>query len=162
VYNKIFGTNIAMPEDTEFSYNQIQVFIAIIIGTLTAITQYFKYKNTDKKVFYKKLLTPTVISLAISLCISFVGNINYESKGAGFMIAIHIAMFAAVYGVVANLAYIWIGLKGKMKSAGASIAHIGFALTLVGILVSSSRKAVLSENTTGIALLQKSKEYDPC
>ncbi|HEX5150667.1 MAG TPA: cytochrome c biogenesis protein CcsA [Parafilimonas sp.] len=161
VYNKIFGTNIAMPEDTEFSYNQIQVFIAIIIGVLTAITQYLKYKNTDKKVFYKKLLTPTIISLAISLSISLIGNINYESKGAGFMIAIHIAMFAAVYGVVGNLSYIWIGLKGKLKSAGASVAHIGFALTLVGILVSSSRKAVLSENTTGIALLQKSKEYDP-
>ncbi len=48
-----------------------------------------------------------------------------------------------------------------MKSAGASIAHIGFGLVLMGIIISSSRKAVLSENTTGIALLQKSKEYDP-
>jgi cytochrome c-type biogenesis protein CcmF len=161
VYNKIFGTNVAEPEDPVFSYNQIQVFIAIIIGILTAITQYFKYKNTDKKVFYKKILTPTVIALVISLCISIFGNINYDAKGAGFMIAIHIAMFAAIYGVVANFAYIWIGLKGKMKSAGASIAHIGFALALVGIIISSSRKAVLSENTTGIALLQKSKDYDP-
>ncbi|HYJ65997.1 MAG TPA: cytochrome c biogenesis protein CcsA [Parafilimonas sp.] len=161
VYNKIFGTNVAEPEDPVFSYNQIQVFIAIIIGVLTAITQYFKYKNTDKKVFYKKILTPTVIALVISLCISFFGNINYDVKGAGFMIAIHIAMFAAVYGVVANFSYIWIGLKGKMKSAGASIAHIGFALALMGIIISSSRKAVLSENTTGIALLQKSKDYDP-
>ena len=161
VYNKIFGTNIAMPEDTEFSYNQIQIFIAIIIGVLTAITQYLKYKNTDKKVFYKKLLLPTAIALVISLCISLLGNINYDVKGAGFMIAIHVAMFAAVYSLVANLAYIWIGLKGKMRSAGASIAHIGFALALIGILISSSRKAVLSENTTGIALLQKSKEYDP-
>jgi cytochrome c-type biogenesis protein CcmF len=161
VYNKIFGTNIAMPEDTEFSYNQIQVFIAIIIGVLTAITQYFKYKNTDKKVFYKKILAPTVIALIISLCISLIGNINYDKKGPGFMIAIHVAMFAAVYSVVANFAYLWIGLKGKMKSAGASIAHIGFALALVGIIISSGRKAVLSENTTGIALLPKSKEYDP-
>ena len=161
VYNKIFGTNIAMPEDTEFSYNQIQIFIAIIIGMLTAITQYFKYKNTDKKVFYKKIGIPTLIALAISLCISFIGNINYESKGAGFKVAIHIGMFAAVYALVANFSYIWIGLKGKLKLAGASVAHIGFALSLIGILISSSRKAVLSENTTGIALMQKSKEYDP-
>jgi cytochrome c-type biogenesis protein CcmF len=161
VYNKIFGTNIAMPEDTEFSYNQIQIFIAIIIGMLTAITQYFKYKNTDKKVFYKKIWLPTAIALAISLCISFIGNINYESKGAGFMVAIHIGMFAAVYALVANFSYIWIGLKGKVRSAGASVAHIGFALSLMGILISSSRKAVLSENTTGIALMQKSKDYDP-
>ncbi len=161
VYNKIFGTNVAEPEDAVFSYNQIQVFIAIIIGVLTAITQYFKYKNTDKKVFYKKILPPTIIALIISLCISLFGNINYDAKGAGFMIAIHVAMFAAVYGAVANISYIWIGLKGKMKSAGASIAHIGFALALIGIIISSGRKAVLSENTTGIALLEKSKEYDP-
>lgn len=161
VYNKIFGTNIAEPEDTVFSYNQIQVFIAIIIGVLTAITQYLKYKNTDKKVFYKKILVPTIIALAISLCISLIGNINYDAKGAGFMIAIHVAMFAAVYGVVANFSYIWIGLKGKMKSAGASIAHVGFGLALVGILISSSRKQVLSENTTGFSLLEKSKDFDP-
>ncbi|MEO8710630.1 MAG: cytochrome c biogenesis protein CcsA, partial [Parafilimonas sp.] len=161
VYNKIFGTNIAMPEDTLFSYNQIQVFIAIIIGVLTAITQYLKYKNTDKKVFYKRILWPTIIALVLSLCISLIGNINYEAKGPGFMIAIHIAMFAAVYAVVANFSYIWIGLKGKMKSAGPSIAHIGFALALIGIIVSSSRKTVLSENTTGISLLEKSKDFNP-
>jgi cytochrome c-type biogenesis protein CcmF len=161
VYNKIFGTNVAEPEDTVFSYNQIQVFIAIIVGVLSAITQYFKYRNTDKKFFYKRILWPTLIALAISLCISLIGNIDYNAKGAGFMIAIHVAMFAAVYGVVANFSYIWIGLKGKMKSAGASIAHIGFALALVGILISSSRKQVLSENTTGISLLEKSKDFDP-
>jgi cytochrome c-type biogenesis protein CcmF len=161
VYNKVFGTNVAEPEDRIFSYNQIQVFIAIIIGVLTAVTQYLKYKNTDKKAFFKKILPPTIIALAISLCISLIGNINYDDKGAGFMVAIHVAMFAAVYGVVANLAYIWIGLKGKMKAAGASIAHVGFALALMGIIISSSRKQVVSENTTGISLLQKSKDYDP-
>lgn len=161
VYNKVFGTNIAMPEDTMFSYNQIQVFIAIIIGVLTAITQYFKYKNTDRKVFFKKIAKPTAFALAISLCISIFGNISYTEKGPGFMVAIHVAMFAAVYSFVANLSYIWIGLKGKMKSAGASVAHIGFALALVGIIISSSGKTTLSQNTTGIALVQKSKGYDP-
>ena len=150
-----------MPEDAMFSYNQIQVFIAIILGVLTAVTQYFKYKNTDKKVFYKKIAVPTIVALVISLCISFIGNINYDEKGAGFMVAIHVAMFAAVYSLVANAAYIWIGLKGKMKSAGASVAHIGFALALIGIIISSSRKTILSENTTGVALLPKSKDYDP-
>jgi cytochrome c-type biogenesis protein CcmF len=161
VYNKVFGTNVAMPEDPKFSYNQIQIFIAIIIGVLSAFTQYFKYKNTNRKTFFKKILWPTVIALVISLCIIFIGNIDYTDKGAGFMVAIYVAMFAGVYAFVANFAYIWIGLKGKMKSAGASVAHIGFALALIGILISSSRKVVLSENTTGIALLPKSKDYDP-
>ena len=43
VVNKLFGTNIAPPEDAEFAYNQIQIFVAIVIRLLTAITQYFKH-----------------------------------------------------------------------------------------------------------------------
>jgi cytochrome c-type biogenesis protein CcmF len=37
-------------------------------------------------------------------------------------------------------------LNGKLKAAGGSIAHIGFALMLVGILISSSNKEVISSS----------------
>ena len=42
--NKIFGSKIAPPEKAEFTYNQIHVFVAIIIAVLTAVTQYLKWK----------------------------------------------------------------------------------------------------------------------
>lgn len=161
VFNKIFGTNIAPPEDVKFSENQVQIFIAIILGILTAVTQYLKYKDTTRAYFIKKIGLPTVIALLISLSISVFGNIDYTEKGIGFLAAIHIAIFAAVYGVVANAAYIWRGLNGKMKSAGPSIAHVGFALLLLGILISSSKKEVLSHNTTGIQVFEKTKDQDP-
>jgi cytochrome c-type biogenesis protein CcmF len=154
VINKLFGTNIAPPEDPEFAYNQIQVFVAIVIGLLTAITQYFKYKDTPKAFFTKKVWIPTVLSVIISLSISLFGHIGYDKKGPGFLFAIHLAVFAAVYAVLANASYIWLGLKGKIKAAGASVAHIGFGLVLVGILISSSKKTVLSWNTTGITPLR--------
>ncbi|MEN9686983.1 MAG: hypothetical protein RLZZ28_2769 [Bacteroidota bacterium] len=154
VFNKLFGTNIAPPEDPEFAYNQIQVFVAFIIGLLTALTQYLKYKDTPRAFFGKKIWIPTLIAVAISLAISIFGNISYDKKGAGFLFAIHMAIFAAVYAVIANAAYIWLGLKGKIKAAGASVAHVGFGLVLVGILVSSSKKTVLSWNTTGITPLR--------
>lgn len=153
VVNKVFGTNIAPPEDAEFAYNQIQVFVAIVIGLLTAITQYFKYKDTPKAVFGKKILLPTVLSLVISLSITIFGHVAFDKKGPGFLVAIHLAIFASVYAVVANMGYIWAGLNGKIKAAGASVAHIGFGLMLVGILISSSKKTVLSWNTTGITPL---------
>ena len=161
VFNTIFGTNIAPPADPEFSHNQVQVFIAIIIGILTAVTQYFKYKDTPKVFFRKKIWLPTLTALIISLCISFFGNINYTSKGIGFLAAIHVAIFASVYGVVANAMYIWTGLKGKLKLAGASVAHVGFALFLLGVLISSSKKETLSLNRTGINVFEKTKEQDP-
>ncbi len=161
VYNKIFGTKIAAPEEPEFAHNQIQIFVAIIIGILTAITQYLKYKKTDKAIFYKKLLLPTLIAVVLSTFISFFGNINYDKFGIGFLIAIHIAIFSSVYAVISNAAYIYLGMKGKLKSAGASVAHVGFGLVLVGVLISSSKKAVLSWNTTGIAVFKKNKQEDP-
>ena len=161
VINRIFSQQHADAEDREFSYNQIQIFIAIIIGILTAITQYLKYKNTQKSFFYKKMLVPTVIALAASLSISLFGNIDYDKHGIGFLAAIHVAIFASVYAVIANAMYIWIGLKGKMKGAGGSVTHFGFALFLFGVLISSSKKTVLSQNTTGIAVFEKTKDQDP-
>ncbi len=154
VFNKLFGTKIAPPEDVEFSYNQIQIFVVVVIGILSAVTQYLKYKDTPKEFFGKKIWIPTFIAVIISVSISIFGHVNYDAKGPGFLFAIHLAIFAAVYSVVANASYIWLGLKGKVKAAGASVAHIGFGLLLVGILISSSKKAVLSWNTTGISPLQ--------
>jgi cytochrome c-type biogenesis protein CcmF len=51
---------------------------------------------------------------------------------------------------VANAAYIWIGAKGNLRKAGASVAHVGFGMMLLGILISSAKKNVLSYNTTGM------------
>lgn len=159
VLNKMFGTKWAVGEDVEFGYNRIQIFVAVILGLLTAISQFLKYKNTTKGFFVKKIAVPTLIALAISASISAFGDINYTKYGAGFLAAIHLALFAGVYSVVANAAYIWSGLKGKMSAAGASIAHVGFGLMLVGILISSSKKEVLSLNTTvALPFDPKSKE----
>jgi cytochrome c-type biogenesis protein CcmF len=152
VINKIGNTKWTIGEDTTFAYNRIEIFIAIIIGLLTAVTQYLKYKDTTRKYFVKKILIPTVIALAISVLVSAFGNVQYDKYGAGFLIAIHLALFGAVYAVVANAGYIWAGLHGKIKAAGASIAHVGFGLMLVGILLSSSKQKILSINTTGINL----------
>jgi cytochrome c-type biogenesis protein CcmF len=127
----------------------------MILGLLTAFTQYFKYKDTPKEQFGKKIWIPTLISVIISLSISLFGEIRYGSKGPVFLVAIHLAIFTAVYAVVANASYIWLGLKGKVKAAGASVAHVGFGLVLLGILISSAKKTVLSWNTTGITVLSK-------
>ena len=152
VINKIANTKWTVGDDQTFAYNRIEIFIAVILGMLTAVTQYLKYKSTTKKYFLKKMLLPTVVALAASTLISVFGNVHYNKYGIGFLSAIHVAIFAAVYSVVANAGYIWAGMNGKIKAAGASVAHIGFGLMLVGILLSTSKKELLSFNTTGINL----------
>ena len=152
VFNKLYKINAAPGENNEFSYNQIQVLVAIIIGILTAIAQYFRYKETPVSLFLKKIAVPTLISALVATFILVVVKINYDKEGLGFLINIWIALVAGVYAVVANLAYLFTAMKGNIKNSGGSIAHFGFGLVLVGILLSAGKKEVLSHNTSGIAI----------
>lgn len=146
VVNKVFKTSFTVGTEVEFFYNRIQIFVAIVLGLLTAISQFLRYKDTNKKIFFRKLLVPTVISLLISAAISYFGGVNFDRFGAGFLAAIHIGLFTGVYAVIANAGYIWSGLGGRLKAAGASVGHVGFGIFLVGILISSSKEEVLSVN----------------
>ncbi len=155
VINKL-GTNYAVGDDPTFAYNRILIFVAILLGLLTGISQYLKYKNTTRTMFLKKIGIPSVVALVIATAISIWGGVHYQKYGLGFLSAIHLALFASVYAVVSNAFYIWVGMNGKLRAAGASVAHVGFGLMLLGILISSSKKEVLSYNTTGINI-----SFDP-
>ncbi len=154
VYNKIFGTKIAQPENVEGSYNKVIILVAIIIGLLSAVTQYFKYKKTDSAYILKKIAVPTVIAAVITALLAVFYPLTYYKMGAGFLGAAYAALFAAIYSVIANGAYIWSGLNGKLKAAGGSIAHLGFALMIAGILISSSNKEVISSSSANGINLQ--------
>lgn len=144
-------TPIAVGEDAAYSYNRIQIFVAVIIGLLTATGLYFKYKSTGKT-FLKRLLIPALVGLVVGVLMVCFGDINYREKTIGYQAAIWVAVVAAVFSLVANAGYIWTGFKGNLKRAGGAISHVGFAMLLVGILISSSKKEVLSFNTSGIPM----------
>ncbi len=152
VWNKIFGTKIAAPEDEEYAYNQIQIFVAIFIGILTAVTQYLRYKATSGRMFFRKIWLPSIIAVVLASLVLMFGKINYQRQTFGFLVLIWIAVACAVYATVANAAYIWLGVKGKLNLSGGSISHAGFGLVLLGILLSSSKKEIMSYNTSGIAI----------
>ncbi|HVW62684.1 MAG TPA: cytochrome c-type biogenesis CcmF C-terminal domain-containing protein, partial [Puia sp.] len=152
VINLMRDKKLTVGDDPTFAYNRVEIFIAVLLGLFTAVTQFLKYKQTSRDYLIKKIGIPTVIAIVLSILVSIFGGINYDKYGAGFMVAIHLAMFAAIYAVVANATYIYSGMRGKLKAAGASVAHVGFGLMLIGILFSSAKKEVLSHNTTGIML----------
>lgn len=144
VINAIFGTKLAPPEDIEFSYNKVMVLVAIIIGVLSAVTQYFKYKSTPSSYLIKKIAIPTIVAIAVTALLVVFYPITYNKQGPGFLGAVYIALFATIYAVVANASYIWNGLNGKLKSAGGSVSHVGFGLMIAGILISAGNKNVIS------------------
>lgn len=147
VYNKIFNTNLADPQDREFTYNKVMVLVAIVIGLLTGAAQFLKYRKTGKKYFLQKNIWPFSIALAAIILLAIFYPVAYHTKGPGFLISIYLALFATIYSVAANATYIVSTLKGKLKAAGSAIAHFGFALMICGMLVSSSNKLVISDNS---------------
>ena len=149
VFNKIFGYKIAPPEDAEFAYNSIQVYVAIIIGVLTAIVQYLKYKKTTAKFFLEKNIDTDYHCCYCSYAGTCLWQYQLHKKGPDFLALSGWPLPAAIYAIVANAAYIWLGIKGKLKLSGGSVAHVGFGMVLLGILISSSKKEVLSNNKTG-------------
>ncbi|MBD0279678.1 MAG: cytochrome c biogenesis protein CcsA, partial [Flavisolibacter sp.] len=76
VFNKLISTftgtdtkvfnPLAFGEDTAFAYNRIQIFVAIVLGLLTAFGQYLKYKKTDVFFIRRQLLWPTIASVIIA------------------------------------------------------------------------------------------------
>lgn len=153
VYNKIFGTRYADPQDREFTYNKVLVLVAFIIGLLTALSQYLKYKSTGKQYLIKKMVLPLGVAVIITFSLVFFYPIEYTKKGPGFLVAIYMALFASIFSVLANAAYLKTVLKGNVKAGGAAIAHLGFALMITGMLISSGNKKVISDNSkTGLFL----------
>lgn len=150
VWNKIFHSHIAPATDQKFHYNKVQIFVAILLGAGTAMIQFLRYRTSTARIFWKKIWKPTLAALVIGTLIAVFGHIAYWDHGVGFLIAIYILVFASVYAVVANVDYLAVELKGKIKHAGASIAHVGFGLLLLGIVISTSKQVAISHDTMGL------------
>ncbi|MEZ4805108.1 MAG: cytochrome c-type biogenesis CcmF C-terminal domain-containing protein [Bacteroidia bacterium] len=139
VFNKLFGSSMASAG--EDYYNQVQIWFAIPIVLLTAIGQYFKYKKSDSR----KVLESIANSLLIAIVISIGALFLFDIWKLQFLLLV----IASIYAITGNVHYIITALKGKIKVAGASLAHAGFGLMMLGVLVSSVNKKILSVNTTG-------------
>jgi len=141
---KIFtGKEAAPPTDPLKTYNNIQVWVAIVIGLLSGAILYLKFKTSDASIkkIYQRLGLTAIIALLVSLGIGYTQSIvtwQYD-----------IMLFASCYAIVANIFYAISVQKMRYLQIGASVSHLGFGMILLGILLSSYNKQVISINTTG-------------
>lgn len=117
-----------------------------------ATTQFLKYKQSDFKTILKKLMVSVIITTAITLIAIFSLEI-YN----GFLIAL---FFTSFFAITSNIDYIFKVLNGEIRKAGASIAHIGFAMILLGALIATGKSRVISQNTSGIDISKLGKEFN--
>ncbi|MFT7029549.1 MAG: cytochrome c-type biogenesis protein CcmF [Marinoscillum sp.] len=147
VWNEIveaFGgtSNLAPPADQVGFYTKFQLYFAILVALLSGTGQFFWWKKMDAAKLKKELSAPVIISLVISAIIFIVAKV----QDFWYLIL----LTASIYSIVAN-SKIFIGVaKSNIKLAGGSIAHIGIACMLFGILFSSGYYKILSMNNTGL------------
>jgi cytochrome c-type biogenesis protein CcmF len=142
VWNKLFGLNKAPIKDAVHFYNTWQLPFAVVTTLLIAITQFFKYKNTNISEFAKKIIVSFILSVVITILISY--SLNYFNEPFYTLL-----LFSSMFAFIANGDYLLRVLKGNIKKAGASVAHIGFALMMIGVLISTSKKDIISQNSSG-------------
>ncbi len=147
VYNQVgdffgFSLNMAPPTDIYEAYSLPQLVFSIFLAIFSGTGQFFWWKKMDKKKLKEELTFPFLISLGISALVIVLGKITDP--------AYLVLLIASVYSIVANAKILISIAKSNFKLAGGSIAHIGIALMLVGILFSSGYSKILSTNYTSM------------
>jgi cytochrome c-type biogenesis protein CcmF len=119
---------------------------------LMAVTLYLKYKKTTIKPLSKQLLIPSLLTLITAGITVWLLNMN-----SLFNI---ILLLTSLFSFFANANYLVAVLNGRILKAGAPIAHAGFALILLGALISAGHSKVISRNTSGYDITQLGKDFN--
>jgi len=140
----------ASGDDRFTQFHQVQVPLTIVLLLIIAIGQWLKYKKTDAKKFLKSL----VFSFAAALILTIV-FVAFQEK---YPLPLGILFFAGLWALFANADYAIRMVKGKLDHIGPSIAHIGFAMLLLGALISTGNSYFISRNVNG-DITQVNKEF---
>ena len=152
---KLAAHELAPGTDFDATYHAIQVPLAFLFISITAFTQYLRYRKDSGKGLGMKLLRSLLLAGVLTLIFTLTyGFAAWEAPRVALM-------FACLWSAAANADYIVQGLKGRWDHAGASIAHIGFALVIFGSVISNAKKDIISQNRFGdLAMLNESLSND--
>ncbi|MEY2938205.1 MAG: hypothetical protein RL062_794 [Bacteroidota bacterium] len=144
------------PSDKErfFVYHRVQIPLSILLFTVIALGQYLSYKSSDVKTFFSRIAWSFGLSIVVMLVLYFTTSFQEEQD-----LGVLLLVWATIFATLANLQYaarIW---KGGFSTLGASIAHIGFAVLILGAVVSTARNFFISENKIG-NVAQLDKEFN--
>lgn len=151
VFNKLFGTGIAPPIDNVHFYNTWQMPFAIVVMLGIAISQYLWYGPNDTKLFFRKILVASGISLLLTVLIALGDHVTGASR--------LVLLFSILLAMVVSIDFIIHYLK-KTTNVGGAFTHVGFTLFLLGVVLAFSNSQVISRNTTGISAGHEAENQD--
>lgn len=142
VFNRAFGTSFSPPIDAIKFYNKWQAPFAVLIALISGFSQFLKYKRTDPRKFYSSLISSIVFSLVITGAFAWLTGVYTNLMYV-------ILTFSCIFSVLSNARLLSGVFAGKgNKLAGSAVAHIGFALLLLGALVAAATSNPISVNAS--------------
>ncbi len=154
VYNSVLSglgieSNIALPADQVTYYTKFQLWFAVVLAVLSGTGQFFWWRKMDPNKLKDILMGPILITLVVSGLVMWITEVTHFPY--------IVVLVTAIYSVVANGKILWELKKESWHLSGGSIAHIGIAMMLIGIMYSSGYSKVVSLNKSGLLI---SREVD--
>lgn len=135
----LMNEEMAPPLEPIAHYNSFQVPFALVLTLLLAIGQYLRYGKTSSQRFWKTIWR----SLAASLVVSALLAQLYDFWSDPLYLAL---LFCGVFATLSNLDFWLFHGQGRKHLSGSSLAHVGFALIIVGALISNARQEIISSS----------------
>jgi cytochrome c-type biogenesis protein CcmF len=143
VFNKLFGTDIAPPTDRVGFYNRWQIPYALLIAGFIAFSQYLNYNSNHPREFFRKMLIPFGISIVFLIPFILSGIV----KELNYILMLFFVLFSIISSI-----YNLIFRTSSPRNLAGVITHIGFALFLLGTLLTFSNSRTISTNTSSYDL----------
>ncbi|SFE58524.1 cytochrome c biogenesis protein CcsA [Thermoflexibacter ruber] len=135
------SSKVAPPADQVQFYSKFQLWAGVFIALLSGTGQFFFWKRMDKDSLWKAISVPLILTMLTSSVFILITEIK-DWK--------HIILLTVcLYSLISNLSILIKLAKSNVKLVGGSVAHIGVALMLLGILASAGYSKVISLNNTG-------------
>ncbi len=172
--NKYNWQKLAPPVDAVAHYNRIQIMLGILAAVLTGLVQFFAYKSSRVPASAKWGIYSFVIASALGVVIALAMHIDFTQQHLidltkysnklffkfPFISWHFLFLVCALYATFGNLAYMFLVLRQNPKAWGGSIAHFGFGVFLVGVMISQGEKEVISLNRQGVNFGKQFKENE--
>jgi|694.fasta_scaffold05317_5 cytochrome c-type biogenesis protein CcmF len=145
VFKRLSDHNFSAPGDKErFEvYHRIQVPLAFLLFLIVSFGQFLKYKNTEFKSFIKKISLSLIASLAVVILLALIYKDDVDN------LSLLLLVWACLFAMFANIDYAFRVLRGKFDIMGASVAHLGFAMLILGAVFSTWQSYFISRNVRG-------------
>ena len=138
---------IAPPEDVVAHHNRFQLWIGVLIGLLSGLAQFFRYRQTTAQGSYAQTLRKHLIFSTVAASVLVV-PVMYPSGIQAWQY--WVLVWAGLFAIVSNADYLIRVLRWKTKLAGSVLSHLGFGLLVIGAVFAGALKEPLSEGFTSV------------